>query len=470
MTRPVGEDANKAGWGELLLGPQAALVCLLLLGVWLNAADALVTVALMPSVARSIGGYAYFAWAAGAFMLGGIVACASGGHLASRIGLKRGLLLSGAAYGLGCAASAAAPGVMVFLLGRLLQGMGAGWIVALVFVAIGVVLPQRLTARVFAALSGVWGAATLVGPLIGGAFATLGLWRWVFWAFAAQAVIFVVGVAMALPGEARPEGGDPRAPWLQLVMVAFGVLGIAVAGTVHNLVGVGGGVLGLGLLFAMLAVDRRAAVRILPRAGTHLGTASAQGYAAIFLLSAAAIIHSIYSPVLLQRIHGASPLVAGYVVACEAVGWSTVAFFIGGVSPRRQGALIRLGGVAVAAGLAALALVVGYAPLWAVALASVLMGSGFGASFAFMSARVVDGLEGDERALASAAVPTVQSTGNAVGAALAGVAAGALGLGHPFDAATASAAALPLYAAFLPLAVLGAVAAWRLGAQRGRIG
>ncbi len=467
MTEAGQERA--AGWGELLRGPNAALAGLLMLGVWLNAADALVTVALMPSVARSIGGYAYFAWAAGAFMLGGIVACASGGHLAARIGLRRGLLLSGIAYALGCVASAAAPGVAIFLIGRLLQGVGAGWIVAMVFVAIGVVFPPRLTARIFAAVSGVWGAASLLGPLIGGAFATLGLWRWVFWAFAAQALAFVAGVWLALPKEARPDASVGGAPWLQLGLIAVGVLGIAIAGVVHGAAGIACAAGGLVLLFAMLAVDRRARGRILPAAGTHLSTRSAQGYAAIFLLTAGAIIHSIYSPVLLQRIHGASPLVAGYVVACEAVGWSSVAFFIGGAPARWQGGLIRLGGLAVTGGVLALALTVGHAPLMVVALASALTGAGMGASFAFMSARIVEGLEGDERALASAAVPTVQSTGNAVGAAFAGIMAGALGLGRPFDAATASASALPLFAAFVPLAAVGALAAWRLGADRGKM-
>ena len=52
------EPAPAARWRELIgpeLAPRAALV---LLGIWLNAADSLVTATIMPSVARDLGGYA----------------------------------------------------------------------------------------------------------------------------------------------------------------------------------------------------------------------------------------------------------------------------------------------------------------------------------------------------------------------------------------------------------------------------
>ena len=462
-----GSDQDKpiGGWGELLLGPQAALAWILLLGVWLNAADALVTVALMPSVAKSIGGYAYFAWAAGAFMLGGIVSCASGGPLAARLGLKPGLLMSAGVYGAGCVLSAAAPGVAVFLIGRLAQGVGAGWLLALVFVAIGVAFPERMAARVFSALAGVWGGATLLGPMVGGGFATLGLWRWAFWAFALQTLVFMAGVVFALPKVARTEEQPPGAPWPQLALVAVGVLGIAIAGVTHGWIAPASGLAGLAILASAVAVDRRAEVRILPRGGTDLSRAMGLSYAAILLYSLASTPHNIYSPILIQRIHGSSPLVAGYVVACEAVGWSAVALFVGGAKPLWQDRLIRIGGVLAVAGLLAIALSLGWGPVWSVALSALPMGAGFGCCFAFITVRAVEGTEGHERVLASAAVPTLQYIGASVGAAYAGIMASLLGLGHPFDAATASHAALPLFLAFLPLMALGAYAAWRLSAK-----
>ena len=87
-------------------------------------------------------------------------------------------------------------------------------------------------------------------------------------------------------------------------------------------------------------------------------------------------------------------------------------------------------------------------------------------SFAFMSGRIIAGLEDEgERALASSAVPTVQGLGNAVGAALSGVAGGVLGLSRPFGAAVASHAAFPLFASFLSLDDAGCARRMAIGAR-----
>lgn len=463
----VDEGAKGAGWRDLVGEGRGALAALLLLGIWLNAADALVTTTLMPSAAQQLGGYAYMAWATGGFMLGGIVAAASSGFLANRLGLRRALMVGGGAYLVGCVASAAAPNIAIFLVGRLAQGVGAGWIVGLCFVVIGVVFRERVAVRMFAALSGVWGAATLLGPLVGGVFATVGLWRWAFWAFAAQSAVFVWGALALLPTSARTEG-EEGAPWLQLALVAAGVFLIALAGVRPWGEAIALLVLGVAVLAGVPLVDRRARARLLPEAATRVNSRSAAGYAAIFLLSLGTVAHTVYSPILLQRIHGITPLVAGYVVTAEAMGWSFTAMAIGAWAVRFQGGLIRAGAIVVAVGQFGLALSVGQAPLLAVAASAAVMGSGFGMSFAFMSSRIIEGLEESQRALASAAVPTVQTLGGAVGAALSGVAGGVLGLGRPFGVEVARHAAFPLFASFVPLMVLGVLAAWRLGASAQR--
>ena len=70
---------NDNSWADLLADgrlPRFALICL---GVWLNAADSLVTATIMPSVGAQLGGYAYFSWATAGFLVGAILAGASSG-------------------------------------------------------------------------------------------------------------------------------------------------------------------------------------------------------------------------------------------------------------------------------------------------------------------------------------------------------------------------------------------------------
>ena len=55
--------AAETSWSDFLAEGRAARMALICLGVWLNAADSLVTTTIMPSIGRQLGGYAFFSWA-----------------------------------------------------------------------------------------------------------------------------------------------------------------------------------------------------------------------------------------------------------------------------------------------------------------------------------------------------------------------------------------------------------------------
>ena len=57
-------------WRDLIVGGRLATFALVCVGTWLNAADELMTATIMPSVARDIGGYAWFGWAVAATLAG----------------------------------------------------------------------------------------------------------------------------------------------------------------------------------------------------------------------------------------------------------------------------------------------------------------------------------------------------------------------------------------------------------------
>jgi len=450
------------GWSDLLGAgrlPRFALICL---GVWLNAADALVTATIMPSVGVELGGYAYFSWSVAGFLVGAILAGASAGRLSEVLGLRAATALAGVLTAAGCVMSAAAPDIYVFLAGRLVQGLGTGWVSGFSMVAIALIFPERHLARVFAAISGVWGVATVLGPLVGGLYAQAHDWRGVFWLFAGQAGIFSVAALGLLRGAEGARGG-PGVPWLQLGVLAAGVAAIAIADVTPGAgPAIGLVTFGMAVLVFVVWLDGRSRVRLLPVGAQDFATVVGAGYACMFLLTAASMGFAIYGPPILQTLRGYSPLWAGYVVGAESLAWTVTALLVTDASARWDAIWVRVGGLCVVASVAMLAWAMADRPLAWVLTGASLLGAGFGFSWSFLARRVMAVLSDDDRAIGTSAIIAVRQCGAAAGAALSGVAANLVGVSHGLTVETARAASLWVFASAAPLALAGAWAAFRL--------
>src|SRR5690348_14212401 len=147
------------GWGDLVAEGRGARLALICLGVWLNAADSMVTTTIMPTIGRALGGYAFFSWATAAYMVGAILSGATAARVSARIGLKNAMIAAGVITAGGCVVSALAPDMIVLVTGRWVQGLGAGWILGACYAAIGAIFPQRHLPRVFGVMTSIWGVA-----------------------------------------------------------------------------------------------------------------------------------------------------------------------------------------------------------------------------------------------------------------------------------------------------------------------
>ncbi|MDO9431498.1 MAG: MFS transporter [Pseudomonadota bacterium] len=460
--------ATKAdgSWGDVMADGRLPRFILICLGVWISAADSLVTATIMPSVGADLGGYAYFGWATAGFLLGSVLAGASSGLLALRFGLRRATAAAALLYAVGCALSAAGPDIWSFLIGRLLQGMGGGWVVGFCSVAIGLLFPDRLLPRVYAAITAVWGVASLLGPMIGGIFADLGAWRWVFWLFAIQALGVAWAAFVMLPRGDQNQA-DSRVAWPQLTLIAAGVSAIGLADMAHDFARSAALIaLGIALLAAMVWVDGRSAVRLLPKGTGNLRSIAGAGLATMFLLTTASMGFSIYGPAILQTLAGFSALAAGYVIAGEAAAWTVLGLIVAHLTGAWPVRMIRLGAVVATLGVLLSALVFPSGSVLGVIVAGLFLGGGFGLAWAFMSQRILAALPLEERAIGAAAMTTVRLTGAAVGAAAAGAVANLVGFSEGLSEVTAKAAGLWVFVSILPVAMLGVWTAWRLTAER----
>ena len=451
-------------WADLLAEgrlPRFALICL---GVWLNAADSLVTATIMPNVGADLGGYAYFAWATAGFLVGAIMAGASAGRLSELFGLRLATALAGAIMAVGCVMSALAPDITMFLVGRVVQGLGSGWISGFAMVAIALLFPERHLARVFAAVTFVWGVATVLGPLVGGLVVETRDWRDVFWLFALQAAVFAVAAPFLLAGSVKGQGG-PGIPWTQLGVLAVGVVAIAVANILDDLASAAGLVVaGFAVLALVIWIDGRAKVRLLPLDAGDLRTVVGAGYLAMFAMTAATMGFSIYGPPILQQLRGFSPLWAGYAIGAEAMAWTLAGIAVAGVTGAWDRRWIRIGAACLIASLVILTWAMADGPLAWVLIGGALMGVAFGFSFAFMTRRIMAALSDEDRAIGSSAISAVRQTGAAAGAAISGVAANMAGFSQGLTDASARSASLWVFASVIPIALIGAWAAVRLTA------
>ena len=455
-------EKSQNGWADLLADgrlPRFALICL---GVWLNAADSLVTATIMPSVGVQLGGYAYFSWATAGFFVGAILAGASAGRISELMGLRGATAVAGAIMAAGCLMSALAPDVGVFLAGRLIQGLGSGWISGFAMVAIALLFPERHLARVFASVTFVWGIATVLGPLFGGAVLQAGTWRDVFWLFAAQAGVFAAAAPFLLAGSAKGRGG-PGIPWTQLGVLGVGVAALAIADIVKGLgLSVGLVAAGLAILGLVLWIDARARVRLLPHRAWDLRTVCGSGYFAMFAMTAATMGFAIYAPPILQQLRGLTPLWAGYTIAAESAAWTLTAMLVASATGLWDSRWIRVGALCLLASLAILAWTLADGPFVWVVIGGSLMGAAFGFSYAFMSRRLIGALSEEDRAIGSSGIAAIRQTGAAAGSAISGVAANLGGFSLGLTDASARSAAVWVFVSVIPLAVLGGWAAFRL--------
>jgi MFS family permease len=456
---------TEARWKDLFtleILPRAILVCF---GIWLNAADSLVTTTIMPSVVRAIGGYAYFAWPVAVYLLGSILGGASAGHFAHTRGLRAALIAATLPFIVGCMLSGFADSMPPFLLGRFLQGAGSGSVVGLCYVALNALFPKLLYGRVYAALAGVWGIATLLGPLLGGLFAQGHQWHVLFFMFAGQGALFAAAISFLVPKAPAPSE-ESGVPVRTLLLLSIAVVANLAAEIVAN-IAASAALLAVTVLFLVFAVraDNRARAHLFPRAIAHLRDPAGLGYAVVFFLNASTVGFGLFGAAILQTAYGLSPLVAGYVVGLEALGWTIAALLVAGQSQAAEPFWIRTGATVALVGVVSFVFTLRSLSLAAVMASATILGAGFGLFWAFLTRRLQDFLPPPDRTVGASAIPCVQMLGTALGAAVCGLIANTLGIGAGFTRENVLSAAIWLFVAAIPFALFGWACAWRLSGE-----
>src|SRR5215471_6268634 len=224
------QATTEPGW-RVLLEPRLVLtLCVLLGGVLLHSMNVLITATLLPSIVAELGGANLMSWPTTAFVASSIIAASGTGLVSGRFGNRRAFSGGAVIYAAGAVLCACASSIGLVIAGRFVQGLGGGLLSALAYVLVRNTFREPLWPRVFGMLSGVWSVTVLIGPLIGGVFASYGHWRSAFVTIAALGCLLGAGALFTLPADRRSDQAVSRtfpAGRIALICAAIGLLSAA---------------------------------------------------------------------------------------------------------------------------------------------------------------------------------------------------------------------------------------------------
>ncbi|HEX3536153.1 MAG TPA: MFS transporter [Stellaceae bacterium] len=447
------EATTEASWRALLAPRLLLTLSVLLGGVLLHSMNVLITATLLPSIVAELGGASLMSWPTTAFVASSIIAASGTSLVSSRFGNRRAFAGGAVIYAAGAVLCACASAIVFVIAGRFVQGLGGGLLSALAYVLVRNAFPERLWPRVFGLLAGVWSVTVLIGPLIGGVFASYGHWRGAFVTVAGLGCLLGVGALFTLPADSPDDQAVSRTFPTGRIALICGAIALLSAASVATGLAVKAILITVTVVafVVMMRTDRRAAAPLLPSDAFSLRSGTGAGLWMVLLMSVGYSPLAIYAPLFLQRLHGISPLDAGYMVALASLAWTTAALSVASLPEEWPPRLIIMGPSAMAVGLAGVAVLMAPGPVAALILPIVLIGTGIGVAWAFVLQRVMSGAKGGEENIAAASAATVQQAGIALGAAIAGLVANASGLENGLDPSSVLRASL-----WVPLALVAA--------------
>ena len=144
-------------------------------------------------------------WSGTSFLLASTVFQPSFASFSHIFGRKPMIMTAMVLFTVGCIVCATSPNFSQLLIGRSVQGVGGGGLIALTEIMVTDLVPMRLRGKYFGFISGAWALGSVSRPIIGGSFAQKVSWRWLFYLNLPIVVVGFVFVPIFLRLKFKPE-------------------------------------------------------------------------------------------------------------------------------------------------------------------------------------------------------------------------------------------------------------------------
>ncbi len=310
MNTAMGQLDNNRRW---------AIMGAVMLGLFLSAMDQTIVGTAMPRIIAELSGLKLYSWVFTAYMLASTTSVPIVGKMGDIYGRKNLFLLGIVIFLAGSILSGTSQSMIQLIIFRGVQGLGGGLIFANAFAIVGDLFTPAERGKYAGMMTGVFGVASVIGPLVGGGITDNLSWRWVFYVNIPLGLVALFVLATVLPASKKHDASrklDYAGAFLLAAMIAPLLLGFSWAGNEYAW-----GSPQVAASFALstimaamfVVVERRAPEPIIPFV-LFRNAIFAVSTLITFVSGAAMYSGSIYIPLFMQGVLGFSATNSGIVM------------------------------------------------------------------------------------------------------------------------------------------------------------
>ena len=223
-TTERGPDSGRTGGFVRLPRRQVAVsMTCVTLAMFLAALGPTTVATALPSIVADLGGFDLYVWVATAYMVAATVAAPIAGGLSDLYGRKPFFILGLVVFAAASVLLGMSRSMNAVIAFCAVQGIGGGLLMTASLVSVADLFPPEERGKHQGLLAGVYGVASIVGPIVGGFVTHHYHWSWIFWLNVPIAIPVLLLMIRAFP--LGNPGVERRKPdYLGMITLALAIV------------------------------------------------------------------------------------------------------------------------------------------------------------------------------------------------------------------------------------------------------